>query len=167
MNQVDVALSVLLLLFALRGFLRGFFRELFGFAAILGGVGAALLYTEEVALRAAPYVPLAEQMRHAAAFVAVFVAVHTALNLVGFALERITFRIVLRSASRLGGAGFGAAKGAAILAFVLLFLHLFPVNENLDRQLMNSELARNLSAVAGAVLKGGWRDAVGGGQKQA
>jgi len=167
MNEVDVALAVLLLLFAVRGFVRGFFRELFGFAAILAGVAASLLYTERVALEIAPFVALADQLRHAVAFVGIFVVVHSVLNLIGFVLERLTFNIVLRTASRLGGAGFGAAKGAAILAFVLLFLHLFPVDENLDRKLMNSEVARNLSAVAGAVLKGGWRDAVGGGQKQA
>ena len=42
MNGIDVALVVLLLLCGLRGSWRGFFRESFGFAALLLGLLAAL-----------------------------------------------------------------------------------------------------------------------------
>ena len=41
MNRIDVVLAIVLLLFAVRGFWRGFSREFFGFVGLIGGLAIA------------------------------------------------------------------------------------------------------------------------------
>jgi uncharacterized membrane protein required for colicin V production len=161
MNAVDVALVVLLLLCGLRGTWRGFFRESFGFAALLLGLVAALRGAEAGAAWVSAHTPAGGLNATALlgiAFVAIFLAVSGLVNLTGVACDQLFGRGVLRIPSRVGGALFALAKGAAVLAFVLLFFHLFPVVPSIDRQIANSRLARPMVSAAGAALRAGWRD---------
>lgn len=160
MNGIDVALVVLLLLCALRGSWRGLFREAFGFAALLLGIGAALRWADLVALHVGGY-PLAADLSPTAvlgiAFVAVFLAVSTFVNLAGLACDQLFGRGALRLPIRVAGALFAAGKGAAVLAVALLFVQLFPIAPALDRQIATSRLARPMVSTAGAALRAGWR----------
>lgn len=161
MNGIDVALVVLLLLCALRGSWRGVFRELFGFAALLAGLAAALRTADLVASRLAVY-PLASDLSASAllgvAFVAVFLVVSTVVNLIGVAFDQLFGRGALRIPSRVVGALFATAKGAVTLAIVMLFVHVFPVAPALEQQIATSRLARPMVSAAGAALRAGWRD---------
>lgn len=165
MNGVDVALVILLLLCALRGSWRGVFRESFGFAALLGGLWAALRFTEPAAAWLAGWLPAVDLNPMAltgAAFVLVFLAVSALLNLLGVAADQVFGRGALRIPSRLAGALFAAGKGAAVAAVALLFLQLFPVVKGLDDQIHGSRLARPLVTTAEAVLRAEWRPGAAG-----
>jgi len=143
MNGIDGALVVLLLVCGLRGSWRGFFRESFGFAALVLGLLAALRGTDAGANWLSA---------HAGA---------TPLNgtaLLGVASDQLFGRGALRIPSRVGGAVFALGKGAAVLAFVLLFFHLFPVVPGIEAQLTGSRIARPMVSAAAAVLRAGWRD---------
>ena len=159
MTAMDVALVVLLLLCALRGFWRGFFRESFGFLGLILGIAAALRFSEEVAGALAEAVPAATVLpttgRLGVAFVVTFVVVQTVLNVFGLMLERMMGSIFFRRASRVAGALFGAAKGGAVLAFLLLFVHVFPVAPGIDRRIAESRIAHALVTAAGAVVRAG------------
>lgn len=160
MNGVDVALVILLLLCALRGSWRGVFRESFGFAAFLVGLWAALRWSDAAAGWLGSWLPAADLNPMAllgGGFVLVFVAVSTLLNLLGVAADQVFGRGALRIPSRLAGAGFAVAKGAVIAAGVLLFLQLFPVVKGIDRQILDSRLARPLVSTAESVLRAEWR----------
>ena len=161
MNPVDVALMVLVGFFVLRGFWRGFFRESFGFLALVAGIFCALEFTGAVIGRLPEVGDLLGTTGPMVVFVGIFVLVHTVINLVGLLLDRIANSLLFRTVSRLTGGAFGAFKGAAVSAFVLLFLHLFPVSSNLDRQIRESQFARPLVDVATTVLRYRWRP-VGG-----
>ena len=161
MNGIDVALVVLLLLCGLRGSWRGFFRESFGFAALLLGLLAALRGAEAGASWLSGHTQAAELNGSAllgAAFVVIFLVVSAAVNLVGVACDQLFGRGTLRIPSRIGGALFALGKGGAVLAFVLLFLHLFPVVPGIDQQITGSRIARSMVSAAGAALRAGWRD---------
>ena len=161
MNAVDVALVVLLLLCGLRGTWRGFFRESFGFAALLLGLLAALRGAEAGAAWLSALTPTADLNGTAllgAAFVAIFLAVSGLVNLTGVACDQLFGRGALRIPSRVAGALFALGKGAAVLAFVLLFFHLFPVVPGIDQQISSSRIARPMVSAAGAALRAGWRD---------
>ncbi len=161
MNGIDVVLVVLLLIFTVRGFWRGFFRESFGFLALVVGLALALRFADRGAALLAVWLDFPElsaAARLGIAFVGIFVVVQTAINLIGLLCDAVVGRAALRRVSRVTGAGFAVAKGGAILAFVLLFLQLFPVAPQLDRQIMESRLARPLVSVAGLVIRVGWRD---------
>lgn len=159
MNLVDLALVVLLLLCALRGFWRGVVRESFGFAAFVAGLLAALRFAEPLGGSLQSWEMLAalpDAARVGGAFVAVFLLVSAAVNLVGFVLDRLLGGGVLRALGRVAGGIFGVAKGAAVLAFVLLFFHLFPFVGGLDERLAGSRLAPPLIAAADGLLRGNW-----------
>ena len=161
MNGIDVALVVLLLLAALRGSWRGFFRESLGFIALVGGLGAALRGAEPAAAWIGSIVPSGEFSGSAllgAAFVAVFLVVSTLLGLIGVACDQLFGRGRLQTISRVGGALFEPAKSAVVLAFVLLFFHLFPLAPVVEQQIAGSRLAPPMVSAAGAVLRAGWRD---------
>lgn len=165
MNGIDVALVVLLLLCGLRGSWRGFFRESFGFAALLLGLLAALRGAEIGASWLSSHTPagaLNETALLGAAFVLIFLAVSALVNLIGVACDQLFGRGALRIASRVAGALFALGKGAAVLAFVLLFLRLFPVVPGIDQQIGDSRLARPMVSAAGAALRAGWRDGSAG-----
>lgn len=159
MSGIDAALVVLLLLCAVRGLWRGFFRESFGFLALITGLVAALRLSDEGAARLATYLDAPATARLGIAFVGIFVLLHTAINLLGFVFDRLLGSVLLRRMSAAAGALFALAKGAAVLAFVLLFLHLCPVVPGLDQQIMQSRIGRPMVSVAASVIRTGLRQA--------
>lgn len=159
MNELDVAILLLLALFALRGFWRGFFRESFGFLAFLAGVAAALQYTGAGAVALAQHVDLPGPAHAGIAFIGIFMGVHTSITLLGWLLDRVASTLLFRSVNRMAGAVFAIGKGGAILAFVLLFFQVFSVVPELEKRIMTSELARPLVSVASTVIRTGWREA--------
>jgi membrane protein required for colicin V production len=159
MNLVDIALAILLLICAVRGFWRGLIRESFGFAAFVAGLGVALRMADAVgqSLEGVDLLAsLPDAARVGGAFVAIFLVVSAVLNLVGFVLDRLVGGGSLRQVGKVAGGLFGVAKGAAVLAFVLLFFQLFPFVRGLDQQLAQSRLARPMISAAGNFLRGNW-----------
>jgi hypothetical protein len=103
MSAIDIALVVLLLLCALRGSWRGLFREAFGFAALIGGLLAALRGAEPAAAWLGTVLPVADVNPTAVlgvAFVGVFLVVSTLINLLGVAADQVLGRGALRIPSR-------------------------------------------------------------------
>jgi membrane protein required for colicin V production len=159
MNAIDIGLIAVLLLCALRGSWRGFFREAFGFVALIGGLLAALRFADAAAAWLGTVAPVTDVNPVAvlgAAFVGVFLVVSTVINLLGVAMDQVFGRGALRIPSRVTGAVFAAAKGAAVAACALLFLQLFPVVKGLDRKILDSRLARPLVSAAEATLRSEW-----------
>ena len=155
MNQVDALLLVLLVPFALRGWVRGVLREVFGIAGFVGGVIAAGALSEPVA---ADLVARALAAPGRAGFVAaavVFFAVLIAANLAGRIADRLARALLLGPLVRLAGAGFGMLKGAAVLGFVLMFVGHFATSPELRQTLDHSTLAPPMIGVAHALLGAG------------
>ncbi len=154
MNIVDVILAIVLAIFALRGYWRGFFRESFGLLALFGGIAAAMRFATEGAELLEPYLSL-PIVREGISFVAIFVLCHAVVTLFGVLLDRLASAASLGLANHAVGALVGAAKGAGLAAFVLLFLHLFPLMATLDARISESRLAPPLITAAGNVVRFG------------
>jgi membrane protein required for colicin V production len=150
---VDLAVAGFVLLAALRGWWRGFFRELFGLVGLAVGFYVAAKYTPVVSPWFAERVTGPEALRDGIAFVSLFVAANLATNIVGFILDRVAAAFLLGGVNRAAGAVFGAGKAVAVAAVVLLFVHLFPPLGTLDEQVMASPLGRSLVETAGDVLR--------------
>jgi len=153
MNAVDLVLIFLLLLWALRGYWRGFFRESFGLIALIGGIAMAIQFAALGAGLLQQRFRIPAPVDAGIAFVAIFLVVHTLVNLLGVLFDRIAGALFLRGINRLAGAVFGAGKGAAILGLLLLFLHLFPLVPELDAQIMHSTIGRPLVNAAGDAVR--------------
>ena len=149
MNRIDAVLAVVFVLFALRGFWRGFSREFFGFIGLIGGLAvAAATYTDAVA-----YVPEAvlEPLRPIVAFVAVFFLVDVAAALVGALLHRLFGVFFLSPVNRIAGALFGVVKAAALAAITLMLVRAYTPSPDIQSELATSRLAGPLLALAGGV----------------
>jgi membrane protein required for colicin V production len=121
-NWIDVIVLAVLALFALRGYVRGAFRELFSLAGLVGGFLAAVGYHGPVAEQAAAYWQLSPLILKGTAFVAIFFVVYFAFNLVGWLLHRSAKVLYLHTLNRVGGAAVGIGKGAALAALILFFV---------------------------------------------
>lgn len=152
---VDVALVAFVLLAALRGWWRGFFREFFGLLGLAVGLYAASEYAPVVSPWLSERVSGPDAVRDGLAYVGVFVAANLATNIVGLLLDRIATALLLGGVNRAAGALFGAGKATAVAGVVLLFVHLFPPLAGFDEQVMASPLGRSLVQTAGDVLRVG------------
>lgn len=159
MNGVDLGLLGLLLICALRGYWRGFFRESFGLVGLIGGLWAALRLTRMGQAVVLQQLALPETAAAAIAFVVIFTTIHTVLNVIGLLLSRSVVNRMGRAVNGVGGAVLGTAKGTGVLAVVLLFLHLFPFMPTLDSQIMTSTIGRPLVGVASTFIRSGARTA--------
>ncbi|OFV86708.1 MAG: hypothetical protein A3J75_04155 [Acidobacteria bacterium RBG_16_68_9] len=159
MKPLDVVLVLLLVICAIRGLWRGFFRECSGFLGLVGGLVSALRFADEGAAELARYVELPGAAGNAVAFIGIFMVVSTLMNLVGLLLSHAAGGAGLRVVNRAAGLAFAVGKGGVILAFVLFFFHLFPVVPSLDEHLRESRIAPPLISLAGNVIGVGLRDA--------
>jgi membrane protein required for colicin V production len=88
MNAVDIVLVVVLALCALRGYWRGFFRELFGLLGLAVGGFAAVRLTPQGVELLGQYLTLPAPIMTGLAFAAIFVVFHTGLSIVGLLFDR-------------------------------------------------------------------------------
>jgi membrane protein required for colicin V production len=121
-NWVDLTLISVFSLFGLRGYFKGFFREVFSLAGLVIGFLSAVRYGERLAAVAAFYVESPTLIRKGVAFLLIFFMVYFLFSLIGWLLHRLVRFSFLQTFNRLGGVAVGVGKGAAVLAFVVFFL---------------------------------------------
>ncbi|MCC6850447.1 MAG: CvpA family protein [Deltaproteobacteria bacterium] len=144
MSGIDVVLAVVLALFALRGFWRGFSREIFALIGLVGGVAAARAYYPDGMTMLPPEVP--EIARPAVAFLAIFLAATIAAKLAGIVAQRLLGLVLLSPLDRLGGIVLGAAKGAALLALGVIVVRAITPPDALERACADSVLMQPILA---------------------
>ncbi len=152
MNRIDVVLAIVLALFAIRGFWRGFSREFFGFVGLIGGLAvAAATYT-----RAVEYVPasIPSSIRPIISFAAVFFAVDFLANVVGALVHRLLGILFLSPVNRIAGAVFGVAKGAAMAMIALLLMLAYTPTPGFVSEVEQSRIAGSLLGFAGELRDG-------------
>lgn len=156
MNIVDPILLGLLLLFALRGYFKGLFREVFSLLGLVVGFMVAVRYDEPVAAMWAASWTSSYFLLRAITFVSLFFLAYFGLNLVGWVLHRSAPLLFLQGINRIGGVAVGAGKGAALLALVIFFLTSSPfLPSQATQKIHQSVLAPLLSRFAQGLIQFG------------
>lgn len=121
MNIVDAVLAAVLCVFAVRGYVKGLFREVFALLGLAVGFIVSVRYYEPVSLLidSWPYSPL---LLKGLVFTVLFLLVYIALNWVGYMLHRSAKVLFLGGFDRLGGLLVGGSKGALFLGIGLFFV---------------------------------------------
>ena len=119
MNTVDVVIVAFVSLFAIRGYLRGLFREVFSLLGLLVGFVVAARYYEPVARFWQDSWQFSPFLLHILSFVSLFFAAYLILNLLGLLLHRSAHFIFLGGLNRVGGVLVGAGKAAVFLGVTL------------------------------------------------
>lgn len=121
-NIIDPILLVLLSLFALRGYFKGLFREIFSLVGLFAGFMVAVRYGESVAALWMGYWKFSFIILKAITFIVLFFTVYFIFSLAGWLLHRFAKFLFLQGVNRAGGILLGTGKGAAILALIIYFL---------------------------------------------
>jgi len=110
------------MLFAVRGYFKGLFLEVFSLLGIFVGILIAVRYNGQASLLIQSYWEVSPIILKAIGFVAIFFVVYFVFNLVGWLLQRSGRYLFLGGFNRVGGVVFGAGKGAAFLALILFLV---------------------------------------------
>jgi uncharacterized membrane protein required for colicin V production len=136
----DLVIGGIALLFALKGWKRGFVSEIGGFIALAAAVFAALQYPGTFDPLVQQYVHLGDGSAHVLGMIAFAAIVYVALLVISGVLSRFARLPIIGLGNAIGGAGVGVAKalvGVWIVLYVLLF---FPLPNDLRGDLRHSSL---------------------------
>lgn len=122
MNIVDVVIIAFVSLFAVRGYLRGLFREVFSLLGLLVGFIVAARYYEPVARFWQDSWQFSPFLLHILSFVAIFFVGYLLLNVLGLLLHRSAHFLFLGGLNRLGGVVVGAGKASVVAGLALFVL---------------------------------------------
>ena len=140
MTWPDLVIGFIALLFALKGWKRGFVAEIGGFIALAAAIWAAIHYPGTFDTFFRDYAHLGEGSGHVVGMVVFALAVYVALVVISSVLSRIAKLPVIGLGNGLGGAVVGVAKslvGVWIVLYVLLF---FPLTRDIRTDFHNSTL---------------------------
>lgn len=155
MNLVDVVVVLVVLVLGLRGFRRGFLREVFTFAGWLGGFLGAFYLMIALAPPIARSFGLPIEFGGLIAFVGVFLLVSVVCWFTGWALSKLIGATPLAPLDRFAGLTLGLAQGlvlSALLCFVLYGSPLFPsAHEPIEQSLVGQTLVTQADAVLHAL----------------
>lgn len=121
MNSVDVLIWIVLLLFAVKGFMKGLVREVCSFAGIFLGGWTAFACHRSLAEVLSPRINLPTAVIPFLSFALIFVALGLLFILLGHLLTAVFRMVFLGGVNRIGGVLLGLAQGALVLCLLLPF----------------------------------------------
>jgi len=136
----DLVIGAIALLFALKGWKRGFVAEIGGFIALAAAIWAALHYPGTLDRVMLDYAHVNAGSAHVVGMIAFAVIVYVALLLISAILSRIAKLPVIGLGNGAGGAAVGIVK-ALVGTWVVLYVALFfPLTRDLRTDLHSSQL---------------------------
>lgn len=140
MTWPDLVIGAIALLFALKGWKRGFVKEIGGFIALSAAIWAAINYpgTFDGAVRA--FTHLGEGSAHVIGMVSFAVIVYIALMVISSVLGSIARLPVIGLGNALAGAAIGIVKAVLGTWAVLYVALFFPIPQDVRTDLHNSQL---------------------------
>lgn len=155
LHPLDIVFIVLLAVAAIRCAFRGFVAEVMSMAAILLGVGGAVLFANPGALLIDEYVGYSS-WNQIIAFLVIFLAVYIVVKLLEGLLRRLLEKIHLDRLDKALGFFLGLAEGVLVVVLLVYLMSVQPILE-IDEFLQGSWIARFVMDVAPA--SGGGVDA--------
>ncbi|MDR1419301.1 MAG: CvpA family protein [Treponema sp.] len=150
---IDIIFAVLIVIFTVRCYLKGFISELLSMTAIVLGLLSSLFFYKNGAVFIRDrFMPGVGVIPEILAFIILFLVVFIAVKIVERLLQDIISGIRLGGVDRFLGIFFGIAEGIAVVGLVLLVLHVQPVF-NAQSILEKSIFARMLLPL---ILNGTW-----------
>lgn len=121
---VDILLGGAILLFALRGLIRGLIKELFALAAVVAGWIVASRYHLALA-EDLPQLGGSEFLTNALVFAGIFLASALGVRLLGWAIDKVIADTPLGWLNRVAGAACGLLVGVILVGVLLMVLTIY------------------------------------------
>ena len=162
MTALDAVLLLLLILFALRGFWRGFLREALGLAGLVVAGVLVVGWSEPIAGVLSGRGGLSPLTARLVSAVGLALAVFLAVRLLGGMIARLTQALFLRPIDRVAGVGLGLAEGSVLLGLALATVLRIAPTSPIGHTIGISPVARPLLGVATRVVDAARPLATGG-----
>lgn len=125
MNYIDIILGLLLIVAAVRGFLKGFIYEIASFAALILGVWGGIHFSYSLAGFLEHTFSWHSDHLELISFFIILIVIVIVVHLVGMALSQVVEAISLGFLDHTAGLFFGIVKAAFILSILLVLLDRF------------------------------------------
>lgn len=126
LSGLDIVFLIIIVFMALRAGFRGFVREFMSMAAVILGIGVAVLFSGVAAVYVQPWVGTGAWSQ-VVSFLGLFLLVYLVVKIFENALNRIIEKINLESLDRALGFFLGIAEGLLGSFILVLILQLQPV----------------------------------------
>jgi membrane protein required for colicin V production len=147
LNWLDVIMAIVLLGFAIRGLMKGFFRELFSLVGLFVGLWIALLKYVTLGDWLLTKLPLAEPLPYHVAFLTIFLGISIVAGLLGVLLHKVARVFLIGWLDAFVGLGFGFVKGVMITTILLFLIGFLPLSPSLTAQLKSSVIVSRLESL--------------------
>ncbi len=125
MNVIDLLLGIFLVLGLVRGLFKGFLVELAGLLALLGGIYAAIHFSDITYDLLESFISWEENKLSVLAFAVTFFVVAFLISLAGRVLTKMAHMVALGLINRLFGGIFGVLKMAFLASLFFMFFESF------------------------------------------
>lgn len=122
LTTADYVMLGIILLFGIRCVLRGFVKEVFSLAGLVGGVVLARFYYEDAAAVFLPWVDKNQVIANVLGFAAIVIVVSLTASLAGWAISKLIGKTFLGVVDRLAGLAVGVLQGVVLIGLVLLLV---------------------------------------------
>jgi membrane protein required for colicin V production len=128
LSAIDIIFIILIFLFIIRCYLRGFLSEILSMAAVVLGLLASLyFYKNGGAYIRQQFMPETKTVPEALAFIALFIIVFIVIKLLEVMLKNIIHGVRLGGADRFLGIIFGFVEGIMVVSLILFVLKIQPL----------------------------------------
>ncbi|MFV0376119.1 MAG: CvpA family protein [Mangrovibacterium sp.] len=121
MNYIDIVLGIILLIAAVRGFLKGFIVELASLVALVLGLWGAIHFSHYIGNFLSDTFNWNSKHAGLLAFVITFLLILVLIYILGKSLTQVAEAVQLGFLNKLAGMLFGILKTAVILSMLLVF----------------------------------------------
>ena len=154
MNFLDILIWSVVILFVIKGFLKGLVKEVCSLLGLLVGGWAAFKYDHFLAEAIRPFIKLPSGIAVFLSFVFILLLLGLLFYLLGYLLTVVCKIMLLGWLNRIGGMIFGLMEGALLLCIVLYFGTSRPVPEKVKGWFYRSHTARTFIATGGGIISG-------------
>jgi membrane protein required for colicin V production len=130
-NYLDYTIIVIIVIFIIRGLLKGFIHEVFGLLGVLISLVLATKMMGRAAGWIAQFADIPATLNAVLGFVVVFFVVMLISQIIVHAAEKFVKWAFLGWADKLAGAVAGFAKGAIVASLLLIIVTAMPLMESL------------------------------------
>jgi Uncharacterized membrane protein, required for colicin V production len=128
-NYLDIAIAIILIIFAVAGLKKGLIVEVTSLLALFLGIYGAMYLSDYTAEHLSKYISIEPECLNTIAFIVTFLAVLLLINLLGNLISKIIEAINLGALDKIGGFIFGALKGLLIIGVLVMILNTFSVDK--------------------------------------
>ena len=151
MNIIDIAILVVLLIFIMKDFRKGFTEVVFSLLALIAGLYLATKFYQTVS----PYfrkITDSQQLSDILAFIVLFVAINFAINKIGVLFKELLEKLYLGWVNKTLGGGIGFVKGFLLAGTILMIVSYLSI-PGINKEMGKSKISPHLLSMYGKVFQ--------------